>query len=54
MKRRNFRWPVIGLALGAVALAIPAGIAVADNAPTNNKTFVYQVGLWGDLPYSAV
>ena len=50
---RNLRWPVIALIAGAVGLAIPM-VAVADNAPTNNKTFVYQVGLWGDLPYSAV
>jgi hypothetical protein len=53
MKVKSFRWPAIVLILGALALAIPA-IAVADNSPTNNKTFVYQVGLWGDLPYSAV
>ena len=50
---RNLRWPVIALIAGAVGLAIPM-VAVADNAPTNNKTFVYWVGLWGDLPYSAV
>ena len=50
---RNLRWPVTALIVGAVGLAIPM-VAVADNAPTNNKTFVYQVGLWGDLPYSAV
>ena len=42
---RNLRWPVIALIAGAVGLAIPM-VAVADNAPTNNKTFVYQVGLW--------
>jgi len=53
MKVKSFRWPAMMLILGALALAIPA-IAVADNSPTNNKTFVYQVGLWGDLPYSAV
>jgi hypothetical protein len=39
--------------VGAVALALPA-VALADRTPTNNKTFEYSVGLWGDLPYSAV
>src|SRR5580765_2291059 len=53
MRLREFRGPVIGLALGAVALAIPA-VAVATKPGTNDKTFEYQVGLWGDLPYSAV
>jgi hypothetical protein len=41
------------LAAGCLAVAAPA-VALADRAPTNNKTFVYSVGLWGDLPYSAV
>jgi len=53
MKLRKFRAPVIGLTLGAAALAVPA-VAVATKPGTNDKTFVYQVGLWGDLPYSAV
>ena len=40
---------VIGVALAVVAVAVPA-VASADRAATNNKTFQYQVGLWGDLP----
>jgi hypothetical protein len=40
--------------VGLVALAVAAGIAVAGNGRTNDKTFEYAIGLWGDLPYSAV
>jgi len=32
---------------------VPA-VASADHAATNDKTFQYSIGLWGDLPYSAV
>jgi hypothetical protein len=39
------------IALGVLALA--AGIAAGSNGPSDTKTFVYSVGLWGDLPYSA-
>ena len=50
--RRKRRWAAVAaLVVGALATA---GIAVSGNGSTNNKTFVYQVGLWGDLPYSAV
>jgi hypothetical protein len=34
------------------AAVVAAGIAVANNGSTDNKTFVYTVGLWGDMPYS--
>jgi hypothetical protein len=36
-----------------VAISVPA-IAVASRTPTNDGSFQYAVGLWGDLPYSAV
>jgi hypothetical protein len=39
---------LVALAAGAMA----AGIAAAGKGNTNNKTFEYAVGLWGDLPYS--
>ena len=43
------------LMLLAVAAAgvVVAGIAVAGRGDGNDKTFVYAIGLWGDLPYSA-
>jgi hypothetical protein len=53
MKLGRFQKSAIGLVLGLGALAIPT-VAYADLGPTNDKTFTYQVGLWGDLPYSAV
>jgi hypothetical protein len=53
MHRRQVKGTVIGLALAAVAIGAPA-IVVAGRTPTNDKTFQYAVGLWGDLPYSAV
>ena len=48
---RRWLWPA---AAGLVALAVAAGMAVAGNGRTNDKTFEYAIGLWGDLPYSAV
>jgi hypothetical protein len=48
---RRWLWPA---AAGFAAVAVAAGIAVAENGRTNDKTFVYAIGLWGDLPYSAV
>src|SRR5262249_10818697 len=36
------------------AIAVTAGVALAENGRTNDKTFEYAIGLWGDLPYSAV
>src|SRR5499427_5571885 len=43
------------LALGVlVAAAALAGVAVAGKGNGNDKTFEYAIGLWGDLPYSAV
>jgi hypothetical protein len=47
---RRWRWAVIALA--STAAVVAAAIAVADNGRTDNKTFVYSVGLWGDMPYS--
>jgi hypothetical protein len=44
---------IAGTVVAVAALAVPV-IAAADSAPKNNKTFEYQIGLWGDLPYSAV
>jgi hypothetical protein len=43
----------VGVIAAAAAVGVPV-IAVADQAPKNNKTFEYAIGLWGDLPYSAV
>ena len=42
----------IALAILAVT-AISVGVAVGANRAGNDKTFVDQIGLWGDLPYSA-
>ena len=50
MRRRT--WLVAALA--ALVVLVTAGMAVSDNGRTNNKTFEYSVGLWGDLPYSDV
>ena len=48
---RKLIWPA---AAATVALALMAGLAIANNGRTNDKTFEYAIGLWGDLPYSAV
>jgi hypothetical protein len=47
MVRKVF-WPVVA----AAVFALLAGLAVAGNGRTNDKTFEYAIGLWGDLPYS--
>ena len=47
---RRGKWAAIAVALTAGIVA--AAIAVADYGRTDNKTFVYSVGLWGDMPYS--
>ena len=45
------RW----LAVAAVCvIALATGAAIAGNGATNNKTFEFTVGLWGDLPYNDV
>src|SRR6185369_9841591 len=44
---------VVGLAITAAVLALPA-VASAGRPASNDNRFVYAVGLWGDLPYSAV
>jgi len=53
--RLQRRWKKAGVAItvGLVAAAVPA-IALADHTSTNGNEFEYAVGLWGDLPYSAV
>jgi hypothetical protein len=43
-------WAIAATVLAMAVLA--AGVAVAGNGQTDNKTFEYAVGLWGDLPYS--
>src|SRR6476659_6763086 len=50
---RGRRKLVLGLVAGGLAVSVPA-VALANRTPTTDKTFVYSVGLWGDLPYSAV
>ena len=47
---RKFLVPVAVVVVAAVV----AGFAVGGNGNGNNKTFEYAIGLWGDLPYSAV
>src|ERR1700756_4227726 len=47
--KRKLIWPF----LATVIAAAPAvGVAMSRDGVTNDKTFVYTVGLWGDLPYS--
>ena len=48
---RKLLWPVLA---AAVAAAVTTGLALGGNGQSNNKTFEYAIGLWGDLPYSAV
>jgi len=45
---------VLVLLAAVAAGAVAAGIAVAGKGNGNNKTFEYAIGLWGDMPYSAV
>ena len=48
MRRR-----LLPIAAVLIAAAVTAGIAIAaQQGDSNNKTFEYTVGLWGDLPYS--
>ena len=46
---RRTHWVALAV---LVAAAIAAGVAVGGNGSTNNKTFEFTVGLWGDFPYS--
>jgi hypothetical protein len=48
---RRFLWPLVAVA--AVA-ALAAGLAIGGNGKSNRNEFQYAIGLWGDLPYSAV
>jgi hypothetical protein len=45
------RW-LAPLAVAVLAAGLVAGLAAAGDPSTNNKTFEYAIGLWGDLPYS--
>jgi hypothetical protein len=47
---RKLIWPSV---VAVVVLATAAGLAIAGDGRTNDKTFEYAIGLWGDLPYSA-
>jgi hypothetical protein len=46
----------LGFLAGVLVMsaALVAAVATGDNGTTNNKTFEYAIGLWGDLPYSDV
>jgi hypothetical protein len=44
---------VLGFIVATAVVALPA-IAIAQRTPTNKQDFEYSIGLWGDLPYSAV
>src|SRR5215471_9093111 len=49
------RRPLVFVLLGIIAVAAGlTGAAVAGKGNGNDKTFQYAIGLWGDLPYSAV
>jgi hypothetical protein len=41
-------------ALAVLVAAVAAGIAIAGHPLRDDKNFEYAIGLWGDLPYSAV
>lgn len=49
---RRKKW--LAMAVAAVVVLATAGIALSGNGATNNKTFEFTVGLWGDLPYNDV
>jgi hypothetical protein len=43
---------LLPLFAAAFVAALVVGHALGSNGATNNKTFEYAVGLWGDFPYS--
>jgi hypothetical protein len=43
---------VVGVVAVLAVVVVTVGLAGAGNGRTNDKTFQYAVGLWGDLPYS--
>jgi hypothetical protein len=43
---RKLLWPFLA---SIVVAGVTASIALATNGDRNNKTFVYTIGLWGDL-----
>src|SRR5262245_56073198 len=45
---------VLPVAAAVIAAALTTGLGVAGKGKGNTKTFEYAIGLWGDLPYSAV
>jgi hypothetical protein len=47
---RKLLWPLLVV---LVAATLTAGLASGGNGDTNEKTFEYAIGLWGDLPYNA-
>jgi hypothetical protein len=49
--KRKAGWLAVTSLVVAVSVA---GFAMAGGERTNNKTFVYAVGLWGDFPYNNV
>jgi hypothetical protein len=53
LKHRVTRRAMAGAAVATAAVVLPT-IAFAGRTPTNTKDFEYSVGLWGDLPYSAL
>ena len=48
---RRFLIPTLAV---LVLAGVAAGIAIANRPATNDNDFKYAIGLWGDLPYSAV
>ena len=54
MRGKRMRRVLIPTLAGLVLAGVAAGIAIANKAETNNNNFKYAIGLWGDLPYSAV
>ena len=48
---RRFLIPALAV---LVAAGVATGFAIAHKPRTNTTHFDYAIGLWGDLPYSAV
>ena len=43
---------LVPMLLAFLAVALVDGHALGSNGASNDKNFMYQIGLWGDLPYS--
>jgi hypothetical protein len=52
--RRLTATAIAALAALALAAVLTAGFGLAASGPSNTTDFQYAIGLWGDLPYSAV